>query len=790
MRNWLLNRFLLIMLVPLVCFSSVGAIDEDYTDRMLFADGLFAREMYELAIREYASILRSFPKGESNDAATFRLAESLRLNGDSATAARFYDRVVADFRTSPYRLRAAYRRARIYADDGVLDAAQAHLEVILSSDPEPALTVATLYHLGDVLFRKKQFDQADQYMEKLLSTDPDGDFSAFALLKRAEIRRSKLAQKDQADGSLAPSLVAEALAFYEKAREVADTDRLKAEILFQMADIHFRVEDYAKAASLYRSLLRDYPEDPRAREARMQAAWSALRSELYAEAMHVAKLALADEPDHEMADEWLYILANSQRQLLQTEDAAETYSALMRRFPESRFASASRYETAVAYYQAGDFTNAVREAEQIPLDDAMRVDVSWLLAESYAAMERPAEAVQHYRIVVREAGQTDRGRDALYRLAHHLQKQGAYREASRFYLKMVEDFPTSELAPQALFASGFALAQADAYDEAVRDWRRLAQEYPQSALTEEALYQKAMGEIRLERGDEALNTLAEFKRRFPESRYVSDALYWLGMLFFEDERFADAEPPLRQALAKATRDELKRDAQFQLGLVLQQLGQPEESAGLLDELISSPLRRKFPPALLEWLASQHGEKQAYARMEEAASLLAEQEEPAWQQSGKVLLGRAKFAQGDAEAAEQAWRSALEIPTKTTYAGEAALRLGILLTERKAYDEAEAFLRSVSQYARGADADAFKARSLIWLGKTELAREDYQAASRLFLSVGILYDDASLVPESLYLAAESLAKLDKEGEREKVVSEMGQRYPESEWTVKARETWPR
>lgn len=790
MRNWLLNHLLLMIMFFLMCISSGQAIDEDYADRVLFADGLFAREMYELAIREYASVLRSFPEGAQNDAATFRLAESLRLHGDIETAARFYDRVVADFRESPYRLRAAYRRARIYADNEQLDAAQAHLEVILASNPEPALNAAALYHLGDVLFRQEAFDQADTYMQKLLSVDLDGNFGFFALLKRAEIRRSRLALLDRAGEELDADLVSETLSYYREAQKAADTDRLKAEVLFQMADIYFRVKDYGQAASLYRSLMRDYPDDARAREARMQAAWSALRSDLYAEAMHVAEQALEDDSNSEMADEWLYILANSQRQLLQTEQAATTYSKLLNQFPESRFASASRYETAVAYYQAGDFANTVREAGQIRLDDEMRVDVSWLLAESYAALERPAEAVQHYRIVVREAGQSDRGRDALYRLALHLQKQDSFREASRFYLQLAEKFPDSDLAPQALFASGFALAQADAYDEAVRDWRRLAQQYPKHPLTEEALYQKAMGEIRLERGADAFSTFAEFKRRYPDSRYVADVLYWQGMLYFEDGRYADAEPPLRQAIEKSTRDELRRDAQFQLGIVLQQLGKVQESAKLLDALISSPLRGRFPPALLEWLAAQHGENESYARMEQTASLLAEQDDAAWQQAGQVLLGRAKVAQQDLAAAENAWRAALALPTQTAYAGEAALRLGMLLTERAEADEAEKYLRKVSRYAAGDEGDALKARSLIWLGKVEMAREDFDAASRLFLSVGILYDDDALVPESLFLAATSLEKLARKSEREKVVSEMVARYPDSSWTVKARQTWPR
>ena len=788
MQKWMMLRIACAGLCCMASITLVQAIDDDYGDRMRFADGLFARQMYDLALREYAAILRTFPAGEQNDAATFRLAESLRLSGDVDTAGRFYGRVASQYRESPYRLRAAYRRARLYADDGDLASARAHFGAILAASPEPDLAAATRYHLGDVLYRQEALEEADTTLRELLEEHPDSEFVVFALLKRAEIRRMWLAAAHGVTGDLDENLLREILGFYEQALAAADTDRLIAEVLFQKADIHFRREAFEEAAALYRRMLREFPADVRTREARLQAAWSALRSNLYAESLAVAQQALADGSAEDMQAEWLYVLANSQRQLLQTEQAAATYGELLSRFPQSRFANASRYETAVAYFQAGHFREAIREAEQIQLVADVRKDVNWLLAESYAALQQPAEAVQHYRFVVREGGTTDRVRDALYRLGHQLQQQGSYREASSYYLQLVDTFPASSLAPQALFASGFALAQAQAHEEAVRDWRRLVQAYSDHPLVEEALYQKAMGEIRVRRRSDALMTLSELQRLFPESRYRADSYYWQGMLHFEAERFAEAESTFRQALALASRVALRRDAQFQLGLVLQRLDKADESARLLDALVDSPLRDQFPAPLLEWLAGYHGEQASYAQMAQVAQLLAKQVDPAWQQAGHVLLARARMAEMAESEAEKALRAALELDVKTAYAGEAALQLGLLLLERGELDAADRNLRRVAELAVGREADAVRTRSLMGLGKVALAQERPDEAARRFLSVGILYDDPVLVPESLYLAATSFDAQGRAADVAKVVSEMGTRYPESEWTRKAREAW--
>ena len=784
-------QFALVLIMGLCALGPVAyALDDDYADRMRFADGLFSRQMYDLALREYAAILHAFPEGDRNDAATFRLAESLRLTDDVETAARFYGQVVLQFRDSPYRLRAAYRRARLYTDAGDYVAAQAHYEVILTSDPDAELAAATRYYLGDTLYARGKLDEADAAMERLLEKHPDSEFETFALLKRANIRRRRLSQEFADTGQLDAVLIEEALFFYQLARDAAETDRLTAEVLYQKADLYFRQELFEDAAGLYRRLLQTYPDDVRAEDARLQAAWSALRSGFYAEALEISELALAEDTEDGKVDEWLYIKANCQRQLLQTGAAAATYRDLRERFPESRFANAAQYETAVAFYKAGEYEEAIRAAEDIRMVRDKSEDVNWLLAEAYAALGRSAEAVQHYRLVVRDADGSERARDAMYRLAHHLRQEGSYREAAQFYQQLVETFPDSSLAPQSLFASGYALSRAGAHEEAVRDWRRLVRDYPDDALAEEALYQKAMGEIRLQRNRDALSTLAELQRLYPDSRYQADSYYWRGMLQFDAEEYAEAEPLLREALQRVSRDDLRRDAQFQLGIVLQRLGQPTESAELLDALIASPLRERFPPALLEWVAAHHSAEGQYDQMATVAALLAEHDDAAWQQSGKTLLGRAyagKNADADAEAA---WRQALDIDVRTTYAGEAALRLGLLLLEREDFDEARTYLRRVSELAAGSEADAVRARSLLGLGKVELGMGRPSEAARLFLSIGILYDDPDLVPESLYLAAQAFDEQGRQDDLKQVVTELEERYPESEWAEKTRQTWAR
>jgi len=768
------------------CCFAVKA--DDYSDKIQFADGLYTRQMYELAAREYASMIKKYPDGAKNDVVAFRLAECLRLMGKTKESARLYSSIVYQYKSSPFRLRAAYRRARLYMQEEDYTSAIAHFEVILNEKPPADLAAATTFYLGEAQLKSDQTEKADKTFARIISQYPNTMFYAHALMYRGEIYRDKwlkVTEKGKTDDKLAEK----ALGFFKKALAAKSGKRVSAEALFQMAEIRFRQKRFDLSSEYYHKLMLQYPDDERATAARMQASWSAANAGLHAEALSLADKALADTAADGNRDEWLYLKANAQRQLLQNRDAIITYLALLNKYPESRFIVPARYEIAVTYFKMGKYQDAIQHAEQIRITPELRSDVCWLLAESYAALKKDAEAIQYYRMVIRDNPKSERARDALYRLAYHLQNQQAYREASQTYNKLVAQFPKSKLAPQALYASAFSLEKANAYEDAVRDWRRLTSDYPNSKFIREAIYQKAMCEIRLERKEAAITSLNEFLRRFPAGRFSADAHYWNGMLAYELQQYPAAESALREAMQKSSREELKNDAAFQLGLTLQKLKRSDEAAAIFRKLMDSPASSKFSPELLEWLATWYNTHNESDKSEEAAVLLIKStKEPAWKQAGWVLLGRARDKLGKKKDARLAYKHAIEIGVNTHYASEAALWLGnICLDATKGADAAKYFniamAKSVPQNKL-----AVRANATFGLGRAAEIGKNYDAAARYFMSIAILYDDPKLVPECLYRAALSYDKLKRASDRNKAAQELLQRYPQSAWAGKVKKSW--
>jgi TolA-binding protein len=553
-----------------------------------------------------------------------------------------------------------------------------------------------------------------------------------------------------------------------------------AEALYQQGLLHFRRKEYDQAAEAFRLLSTKYPTDERAGAVALQAAWAAHNAGLFAETLRYAQRALTEGVTPERA-EWLYLKANAERQLMKHDAAVASYTELLQRHPDSDLVNPARYETALTLYRMGRFRDALRAVEAVHATAKLKKDVYWLRAESHAALGEDDHAVQYYQLITREFPSSDVAQDAGYRLAHHLQGKGDFQEAARQFSAVAVNFPNGEMAPQALFASAYCLERAGQHAEAARDLATLVEKYPTSKPVEEALYMKAMNEVRLTRDDSATLSLNELLKRFPGSRFTADALYWKGVFAAKKGRPADAEVELRKALEREPRPELVREIKLQLALVLRETGEKARAADLLDELVASPMRSRLPEALLRWTAETWFEQGENRKSLAAASALADRATtPDWKQTAHGMEGRCLMAMGKPKEAAEAFRKAVATGGKTRFAAEANLRLGDLASEARELTEAHKYY---SDAARGASDDsqiAVRAHAYAGLGQTALAQRKIEEAARYFLSVAILFDDAELVPKSLYEAAEAFRALDRPDDRAKTIRELKERFPASRY----------
>jgi len=761
--------FILILGLALAVNAQDLADHATVAERSQLADGLYAREMYTLAATEYAALLADKPDAAEADVMTFRLGECHRHTGNIVEADKAFRRVFVEFPKSKFRFRAGFRRANLFKDAGKPAAAVPLYEMLLGASPPPDIEAPARFYRGDAQLELGKIDEARKAFQEVQKRFPDSPFYVYALLKLGSLQdvRESEAQRRSA------------LALYGEVLAKAKTGRVTAEALFQLAELHYALGEYEKSAGMYARLLAEHPKDQRTSGARLRAAWSAHNAGLYADALKTAEASM-EIADKASLPDWLYLKANCERQLVRNETAIATYDKLLALEPKAGVATAARYEKAVTYYRMGRFADAVTEARAVKLSDANRRDVHWLLAESHAALEAHDDAIQYYRLIVRDFPDNAVAGDALYRLAYQLQDRGDFKEASQYYRQLAETFPTNRLAPQALFASGYCLVEAKLDGDAVSDWAGLVARYPADTRVGEALYRKGLAEIRLERSDDALGSLGTLLKRFPNSSFAADAHYWRGMLLREAGKAHDAESELRKALDAKPRAELARESEFVLGVVLHQQDKHEEAARRLQPLIESPVRGKFTPDLLQWLAEYQYNGKRYSEAQLAAQRLVEGGDGARRQIGWGLLGRCHLARGDKAEAARAFESGLKQKARTAFAAESALRLGEIRLEEEDFVASANYFHRAASMASDESTLGIRAHAYFGLGLSTKAQEDLDRAARYFMSVAILYDDPDIVPQCLYEASTIFGKLGKTNEQQKTAGELVKRYPESEW----------
>jgi len=80
------------LLLVLALTLSVHGVSPE--DQQRFADGLYTRGLHKMALKEYNSLLNSFPDYAQNDQVFFRAAECYRKSGQAEHAIAYFRRLI------------------------------------------------------------------------------------------------------------------------------------------------------------------------------------------------------------------------------------------------------------------------------------------------------------------------------------------------------------------------------------------------------------------------------------------------------------------------------------------------------------------------------------------------------------------------------------------------------------------------------------------------------------------------------------------------------------------------
>ena len=756
-------------------FSTPPAREAEGADQrqLEYANGLFTRKLYDLAIPEYQKYLDSYPGRAGRANAYFSLGECYRNLHRDSNARINLQKVLNDYGDSEFAGPAAFALAEIAFTDKDYATALPLFHRSAGKSKEAAVTLAARYFEARCLEALGRKDEAADIYAQVAEAGNSNPYREDARVTAASIfaaRGKKLealkqyealaneAQKPalKADCAVRGGLIAlelvqpdkgkidkamadRAAALFQKGRTLPEAGKFRA-----LAQVGFRRLQYQ--TSQYPQLLADYKKE------------------------------FGNLPEAAQA-EVLLLAANSERQLGHPKEAEALYRQIIEKYPDREEAKDAGYQQLINVYNADPFALSAAVDQFLATNPTNeRADQAKLLkAEALYKQQNYTEAASMYG-ELRASELSPRLRaEAAYKLGLcHVQTKnipGAI-EAFTYFL---QTFPDSPQIPAALAQRALAYEQDKNYNAALTDLNIMLAKYPKAHEREAALQLKALILGQQDNTKGMVDTFRQLLKEFPKSSAAAQAQYYIGKTAFEAKDYKTALTALNTAR------QLNKEQYYSLAsvrIILCQFYLKDRPALTkeVNNFMAEPRdgRTNVPPEVLEWLGIEYYNEKNFQAAEKYLSALLKTDN-----AGKIkpdylfYLGDAATKLKNLPEAEEAFAKYLQTAKDPAGKAKVLLTLGAVKISAHKPDEAQKIAEEIMALQPEGRVNA-EARLLA--GEVQLERGNFDDAGKAFKGVALLYDDPAITPRALDKAAVAFRQAGNTEEADRLSHELRERYP--------------
>jgi TolA-binding protein len=736
-----------------------------------YANGLFTRKLYDLAIPEYQKYLEDYPGRAGRANAYFSLGECYRnLHRDSNARANL-QKVLTEYGDSEFAGPAAFALAEMAFTDKDYATALPLFHRSAGKSNEPAVALSALYFEARCLDALGNKDEAADIYAQVAETGNPNPYREDARVTAASIfaaRGKKL----------------EALKQYEALANEAQKPALKAECAVRGGLIALELVQADKsnksmterAAALFQKG-RTLPESGKFR-AIAQVGFRRLQYETgqYAQLLADYKKELDKLPEAAQAEVLLFA-ANSERQLGHPKEAEALYHQIITKYPGREEAKDAAYQQLINVYNS-DPSGLSAAVDQFlatnPTNE--RADQAKLLkAEALYKQQSYTEAASLYG-ELRASELSPRLRaEAAYKLGLcHVQTKDTpgVIEAFTYYL---QTFPDTPQIPAALAQRALAYEQSKNYAAALTDLNIILAKYPKTREREAALQLKALILGQQDNTKGMVDTFRQLLKEYPKSSVAAQAHYYIGKTAFEAKEYKTALTSLNTAR------QLNKEQYYNLAsvrIILCQFYLRDRPA--LTKEVNNFLAESrnggtnVPPEVLEWLGIEYYNEKNFQAAEKYLSALRTTDTAAKVKPDYLFyLGDAATKLKNLPEAEEAFAKYLQTAKDPAGKAKVLLTLGAVKISAHKPDEAQKIAEEIMVLQPEGRVNA-EARLLA--GEVQLERGNFDDAGKAFKGVALLYDDPAITPRALDKAAVSFRQAGNTEEADRLSRELRERYP--------------
>ncbi len=741
-------------------------------NQLNYANGLFGRKIYDLAVPEYEKFLGLYPNSPDRVTALFYMGQSYRALNRLPAARTSFQTVQRDFPDAELAGPASYGLAEIYFNDKDYASALPLFHRAAAKVKVTALALSARYFEARCLENLDRKDEARDVYQQVIAVDNPNPFrddarlatgSIFlaagrkgdalkqfealagetgkAVLKaeatvRAGLAALELAQseKDQPD----KAMTAKATALLQKGRKLPEAGRWSGIAAVGLLRLEYQAGQYEQAVADYQKSKDQVPEEVR--------------------------------------PEMMLLAANSQRQLGNFKEAQEIYRQIMQKYPARDEAKDAQYQRLIGLYNSND--PALREEIDAYLKEdpaGERGDQARLLkAESLYKEKDFAAAARLYQDLRDSKLSVKLRAEAAFKLGWCYVQSKEAEKATDAFGYFIQAFPTNPQMPSALAQRALAYQNAKNYDRALADLNRLLGSYPKAPEREATLQQKALILGQTDNPKGMAETFQQLLKEFPKSAAAAQAHYYIGKAAFETKDYETAIAEMKKA-KQLSSEQYDASAGLRIMSSYFYLKQRDALAKEVDAFYAASPDGQVPAEILEWLGLELYNAKDYAAATKYLSALSKTGNVSSVKSDFwFYLGDAQMKQKQPAEAEVSLQKFLATTTDPAAKAKTMLALGEAKIGAHKPDEAQKIADEIMTLQPEGRVNA-QARLLA--GEVEMERQQFEEAGKVFMSVALLYDDPEITPQALDKAAHAYQKAGKANEAEQAKAQLRQKYPD-------------